>query len=519
MDQNSIIISIVGAVIGFAVTYFIGNSVSKRNILESELKAKSIVVDAEKEGENIKKEKVREAKDEWYQKKQNFESDVRSKKTKLDVQEKEIKAREGNIEKKLQTILSKEKNLHNFESDLKRKQDEIDENYNKSKDLFDEQLRKLEDVAQLTREEAKSQLIEELENDAKKDAAERVKKIRQESKEKAAREAQNIIVASIQRTASDHAMESTISTVDLESDEMKGRIIGKEGRNIRAFESATGIDLIIDDTPDAVLISGFDPFRREVAKRSLEQLMIDGRIHPTRIEEVVEKMTKELNDDMVKEGEDTCMKLDIHNIHPELMKLIGRMKYRTSYGQNLLQHSVEVSNLAGIIASQLGLNVKFCRRAALLHDVGKVADKDLEGPHALLGMELAKKYGEHPLIVNAIGAHHEDVEMETAIAVIVQAADSISGARPGARRESLENYIKRLENLEAIANEWDGVERTYCIQAGREIRVIVEPDKINDTDADTMASGIAKKIETEMEYPGQIQVTVIRERRSLGVAK
>jgi ribonuclease Y len=519
MDQNSILISVIGAAVGFAIAYFLGKSVAKRNILEAELKAKSIIVDAEKEGENIKKEKVREAKDEWYQKKQDFDSDVRAKKTKLDIQEKEIKARESNIEKKLQTILNKEKNLHNFESDLKRLESEVVEKQKKTDEFFDEQVRKLEDVSKMSKEEAKAALMEELENEAKKDAAEKIKKIKQEAKEKANREAQNIIVSSIQRTASDHAMESTVSMVELESDEMKGRIIGKEGRNIRAFESATGIDLIIDDTPEAVLISGFDPFRREVAKRSLEQLMVDGRIHPTRIEEIVEKMSRELEDDLVKEGEDTCLKLDIHNMHPEMMKLVGRMKYRTSYGQNLLHHSVEVANLAGIIASQLGLNTKFCKRAALLHDIGKVADKDLEGPHALLGMELAKKYGEHPVIVNAIGAHHEDVEMETAVAVIVQAADSISGARPGARRESLENYIKRLENLEAIANEWDGVERTYCIQAGREIRVIVEPDKVNDMQADEMAAGIAKKIETEMEYPGQIQVTVIRERRSLGVAK
>jgi ribonuclease Y len=300
---------------------------------------------------------------------------------------------------------------------------------------------------------------------------------------------------------------------------MKGRIIGKEGRNIRAFESATGIDLIIDDTPEAVIISGFDPFRREVAKKSLEYLMVDGRIHPTRIEEIVEKVTKELEDDMVRVGEEVTLELDIHNVRPELMAYIGRMKYRTSYGQNLLKHSVEVAHLAGIMAGQLGLNIKFAKRAALLHDIGKVANKELEGPHALLGMEIAKKYGEHPVIVNAIGAHHEDIEMETAIAVIVQSADSISGARPGARRESLENYVKRLENLEEIANSYEGVEKTFCIQAGREIRVIVEPEIVNDQAADDMATDIAKRIEEEMEYPGQIRVTVVREKRSVGVAK
>lgn len=519
MNQNVIIFSALGLIIGFAISYFAGKSVSKRNILEAELKAKSIVVDAEKEGENVKKEKLKEVKDEWHQKRRDFDQDYKSRKGKLDSWEKELKNRESNVDKKLNTILSKEKNLQKFDNELKGIKQDIDEKKLKIDHLFNDQVAKLEEVAKMTQEEAKKVLIVELENVAKKEAADRIAKIKQQAKENANRAAQNIIVSSIQRTASDHAMESTVTSVELESDEMKGRIIGKEGRNIRAFESATGIDLIIDDTPDAVLISGFDPFRREVAKRSLQQLMLDGRIHPTRIEEVVNKMTKELEGDLVKEGEDTLLNLDIHNMHPEMMKHVGRMKYRTSYGQNLLQHSIEVANLAAIIASQLGLNTKFAKRAALLHDIGKVADKDLVGPHALLGMELAKKYGEHPVIVNAIGAHHEDVEMETAIAVIVQAADSISGARPGARRESLENYIKRLENLEAIANEWDGVERTYCIQAGREIRVIVEPDKVNDQEADTMAEGIAKKIETEMEYPGQIQVTVIRERRSLGVAK
>lgn len=519
MEEYSLIVAILVAVSGFGIAFFIGKKVSNAKILEAELKAKSIVVEAEKESEGIKKEKQREIKDEWHQKKQEFEADTSSRKARLDVLEKEIKAREDGIEKKLQTILNKEKSLHNFEIDLKKRSDEIELLEKKANDHLDNLTKKLEEIAGITREEAKNRLIVELENEAKKDASARINKIKQEAKEKALREAQNIIVASIQRTASDHAMESTVSVVDLESDEMKGRIIGKEGRNIRSFESATGIDLIIDDTPEAVIISGFDPFRREVAKKSLEYLMVDGRIHPTRIEEVVEKVRKELEDDMVRVGEEVCMELDIHNVRPELMAYVGRMKYRTSYGQNLLKHSAEVAHIAGIMAGQLGLNIKFAKRAALLHDVGKVADKELEGPHALLGMEIAKKYGEHPVIVNAIGAHHEDIEMETAIAVIVQAADSISGARPGARRESLENYVKRLENLEAIANSYDGVEKTFCIQAGREIRVIVEPEIVNDQAADDMANDIAKRIEEEMEYPGQIKVTVVREKRSVGIAK
>lgn len=519
MEDYSMIVAIVVAVSGFAIAFFIGKKLSNAKILEAEVKAKGIIVDAEKEAENVKKEKLREVKDEWHQRKQEFEQDTNSRKARIDVQEKEVKAREDGIEKKLQTILNKEKQLHNFEIDLQKKEEEATAHQNQAKQLVDSLTKKLEEVAGITREEAKNRLISELENEAKKEASNRITKIKQEAKEKSLREAQNIVVAAIQRTASDHAMESTVSVVDLESDEMKGRIIGKEGRNIRAFESATGIDLIIDDTPEAVIISGFDPFRREVAKKSLEYLMVDGRIHPTRIEEIVEKVKKELEDDMVRVGEEVTLELDIHNMRPELMAYIGRMKYRTSYGQNLLKHSIEVANLAAIMAGQLGLNIKFAKRAALLHDIGKVADKELEGPHALLGMEIAKKYGEHPVIVNAIGAHHEDIEMETAIAVIVQSSDSISGARPGARRESLENYVKRLENLEEIANSYDGVEKTFCIQAGREIRVIVEPEIINDQAADEMANDIAKRIEEEMEYPGQIRVTVVREKRSVGIAK
>jgi ribonuclease Y len=323
----------------------------------------------------------------------------------------------------------------------------------------------------------------------------------------------------IQRTASDHCVESTVSVVNLQSEEMKGRIIGREGRNIRAFEAATGIDLIIDDTPEAVVISGFDPFRREVARTSLERLMGDGRIHPARIEEVVEKVRKELEEEVVRVGENALMELGIHNIHPEMVRYIGKMKYRSSYGQNLLAHSIEVGFLTGIMANELGLDVNLAKRAGLLHDIGKTIDRELEGPHALLGMELVKKFKEHPLVVNAVGAHHDDIEMESPIAVLVQAADSISGARPGARRESLENYIKRLQQLEEIATSFDGVTKTYAIQAGREVRVMIEPDRIDDLRADQLANDIAGRIESEMEYPGQIKVTVVRERRSTAIAK
>ena len=520
MDESIIIImSGVVAISGFFISLWLGKKVANTKILEAEVKAKSITVDAEKEATAIKKEKLQEVKEERQRKRKEFDSEIQSRKSKLANKEKDFKHREDGVDKKLDMILGKERKLQQFQEDLEYKEQDLLDREAKADNMFEDQVRKLEEIASITKEEAKNRLIDEMKDEARKQAANIITRIRSEAKEKAGRESQNIIVAAIQRSASDHAMESTVTSVDLESDEMKGRIIGKEGRNIRAFESATGIDLIIDDTPDAVLISGFDPFRREVAKKALEWLMTDGRIHPTRIEELVEKAEKELTDDMVKMGEEALISLDIHGMKPELMQLVGRMRYRTSYGQNLLNHSVEVANLAGIMASQLGLNVKFAKRAALLHDIGKVAGKDMEGPHALLGMELTKKYGEHPVIVNAVGAHHEDVEMETAIAVLVQSADSISGARPGARRESLENYVKRLENLEAIANEWSGVEKTYCIQAGREIRVIVEPNKINDLAADEMAMGIAERVEAEMEYPGQIRVTVIREKRSVGIAK
>ena len=380
-------------------------------------------------------------------------------------------------------------------------------------------MQKLEAISGFTREDAKKQIIESLVNEAKSEAAVYVKQVRDESKQNAQREARNLIIDAIQRTASDHSIESTVSVVNLESDEMKGRIIGREGRNIRAFEAATGIDLIIDDTPEAVVISGFDPFRREVAKISLQKLMEDGRIHPARIEEIVQKTQKELEEEIFRVGENSVIELNLHNVHPELIKHIGKMKYRSSYGQNLLNHSIEVARLCGILAIELDLDPNIAKRAGLMHDIGKCVDQSTEGPHALIGFELAKKYKEKHAVCNAIGAHHEDIEMETPYAVLVQAADSISGARPGARRESLENYVKRLEKLETLANSFEGVQKTFAIQAGREVRVIVEPERVDDITADMMANDIAKRIEQEMEYPGQIKVCVIRERRSVSLAK
>jgi ribonuclease Y len=416
-------------------------------------------------------------------------------------------------------LTKKERQIELAENELRQKEANISKKLEEIEKLRAEQIKKLEEISGLSKEDAKKILIDNFINEAKAEAAQYIKQIRDEAKLNVQKEARNIILEAIQRTASDHSIESTVSVVTLESDEMKGRIIGREGRNIRSFESATGVDLIIDDTPEAVVISGFDPFRREVAKIALERLMQDGRIHPARIEEVVEKVRAELEEEIYKVGEQTTLELGIHNLHPDLIRLVGKMKYRSSYGQNLLNHSIEVAYLCGIMASELGLDPQIAKRAGLLHDIGKCVDQNTEGPHALIGYELAKKYKEHPAVANAIGAHHEDIDMETPYAVLVQAADSISGARPGARRESLENYIKRLEKLETLAQSFDGVQKTFAIQAGREVRVIVEPDKIDDLTADQLAHDIAKKIEQEMEYPGQIKVTVIREKRSFAFAK
>lgn len=515
-------IIIVGAIAGFVLSYFLAhftaNKLVKNKIDEAERQAKSIIKDAELEAKNIIKEAKLEAKEEWHKRKQEFEQDTSSRRSKLQEYEKQIKKREDGIESKLDFILKKEKQLQGLEAELKKRDGIIAEKESKIDSVVEEQTRKLEMIAGMSREDAKNRLIEQMVAEARTQATMKINKIKEETKNKAMKEAQNIIVQAIQRTASDHSTETTVAVVNLESDEMKGRIIGREGRNIRAFEAATGIDLIIDDTPEAVVISGFDPFRRHVAKLSLERLMADGRIHPTRIEEIVDKTQKELESELSTIGEQTIMELEIHHMHPELLKLIGRMKYRTSYGQNLLNHSIEVSYLCGIMAAEIGLDVNIAKRSGLLHDMGKCIEKD-PSPHALIGFDLAKKYREKHVVCNAIGAHHEDIEMESAYAVLVQAADSISGARPGARRESLENYVKRLQKLEEIAQSFDGVAKTFAIQAGREVRVIVEPEQVDDITADKIADDIAERIESEMEYPGQIKVTVVRERRSVAMAK
>jgi ribonucrease Y len=518
-----VVFSIIGLILGASAAYFLTNKTLARTVAETisgaEARAKTLVEDAEKEADNTKKERLLEVKDEWFQKKQEYDSHVQTQKNKMQQYEKQVKNREENIEKKVETINRKEKQLQQLEKDLERKRSSIDEEFAKTETLVKEQVLRLERITGMTKDDAKKYLMENMMNDARGAAAQHIKDVRDEAKEHAKREAQKIIVQAIQRTASDHSIETTVSVVNLASEDMKGRIIGREGRNIRAFEAATGIDLIIDDTPEAVLISGFDPFRREVAKIALERLMGDGRIHPARIEEIVEKTTKELEEEMRSIGENSILELGLHGMHNELVKLIGRMKYRSSYGQNLLHHSVEVAYLTGVMATELGLDPISAKRAGLLHDIGKCVDRTIEGPHALIGMDLTKKYNEHQLIVNAVGAHHDDIPMESAIAALVQSADSISGARPGARRESLESYIKRLEQLETIATSFEGVTKTFAIQAGREVRVIVEPERVDDLLADTLANGIANRIENELEYPGQIRVTVVRERRFTAYAR
>ena len=510
---------VVLIVLFFYLGWMFNSKVGKKSITAAAEKSEQIIQDAKKEAGNLKREKLLEVKDEWYKKKIEFDTEVNQKKQKLSNLEKQIQQREENSEKKFDLALQKEKELRKLEKQLQDLKINLDEKSIEIKKLEVEQNDKLEKISGLTSEEAKKMLAENMVNQAKIDASQTIKEIHDRAKADAKKEAQKIIVQAIQRTAADYSIETTVSVVQIQNDEMKGRIIGKEGRNIRAFESATGVDVIVDDTPEAVILSSFDQFRREIARISLERLISDGRIHPARIEEVVEKVTTELEEEIQREGENTILQLGLHNMHAELVKHIGKMRYRSSYGQNLLQHSVEVAYLTGIMAAELGLDPVMAKRAGLLHDVGKTVDKSIEGPHALLGYDLTKRYKEHAIVVNAVGSHHEDIEMEHPIAALVQSADAISGARPGARREPLESYVKRLENLELLAKSFEGVAKTYAIQAGREVRVVVEHDKVDDASADRLAREIAQKIEEEMDYPGQIKVVVIREVRKIGYAK
>jgi len=512
-------LSLVGLLAGFAIAYFAGRRLAAEKVSEAERQARRVLEDAEREAKALKKEKLLELKEEWQRQRQQVEQELATKRNRLQVLERELKSREEALQQKLELVTRKEKQFHELEQQLAQRQQELEQRLAQAQELVQEQIRRLEAIAGIGGDQAKQLLMEQLLDEARNEAAQLIRQIREEARLTAEREARNIIVQAIQRTAADHSVETTVSVVQLPSEEMKGRIIGREGRNIRAFEAATGVDLIIDDTPEAVVISGFDPFRREVARIALERLVADGRIHPARIEEVVEKTRRELEEQLLLIGQEAAAELGIHNLHPALLRYVGKMKYRSSYGQNLLAHSIEVAHLAGIMAAELRLDARLAKRAGLLHDIGKCVDQNSDAPHALLGYELAKKYNEHPIVCNAIGAHHEDIPMESPIAALVQAADAISGARPGARRETLESYVRRLEQLEALAQSFEGVAKTYAMQAGREIRVIVEPERIDDRRAEELARELAARIEAEMQYPGQVKVTVVREVRKTAVAR
>ena len=499
---------------------------SKEKIEVAEKRAKEILSDSEKASQNLKKEKLLEVKDEFYKRKQKLDEEVKEREKDVVEDEKKLKAEKELLEKAKSELKNFEMKVTKLQEDYEKKfneatqkSDEAGKMIEQYSEVLNEQKARLQRISGLSEEEAKKVLFENLINDAKLEAAQKLQEVREETKLESNRISKNIIIQSIQRTASDHSVETTVSVLQINSDELKGRIIGKEGRNIRAFEAATGVDIIVDDTPEAIIISGFDPFRREVARVAMERLIADGRIHPARIEEVVEKVHKELVEELVRVGENTLIEMGIQGVHRDIITLIGRMKFRSSYGQNVLNHSIEVGHLAGIMAAELGLDAQMAKRAGLLHDMGKTIDRNIEGPHAILGYEVARRCKEHAIICNAIGAHHDEMPMEHPISILVQAADAISGARPGARRESVEAYSKRLEKLETIAKSFEGVAKTYAIQAGREVRVIVEQDKINDVSQDQLASDIAHKIQEEMEYPGQIKVNVIRERRSIAFAK
>ncbi len=509
----------VSIVTGIIVGWFTNAKISASKIGTVEERTKKLLADCEKEATAIKLQKSNETKQEWHKKKHEFDLDINQKKQKQQTFEKQLSGKEENLERRAELLNKKERELQTSTNEIEEKRKTIQLKIEDIHKLVEEENIRLERASGMSRDDAKKLLMQNLTEEAKTDAAQTLKEIRDNLKEEAKREAQKIIIQAIQRTASDHAIETTVSVLHLEGDEMKGRIIGKEGRNIRALEAATGVDVIVDDTPEAVILSGFDSFRREIARVSLERLIADGRIHPQRIEEVVAKVEKELLEEAMRLGENTFVEVGLGGGHKEILKHIGKMKFRTSYGQNLLHHSIEVAHLCGIMAAELGIDITLAKRAGLLHDIGKTLDKSIEGPHALIGMDFAKKYGEHAIVLNGIGAHHDDIPMEHAISSLVQAADSISGSRPGARRESVEGYAKRLEKLETLASSFNGVSKVYAIQAGREIRVIVEHDKVDDAMADQLAFDIAKKIQQDLEYPGQIRVVVIREKRAIAIAK
>ncbi len=512
----SIIISLL---IGVVIGRFLLQLLLKKQEKEASDKAKRIIKEAENQAEHVKKQRQLEAKEKFLQLKAEHEKEINQRNNTIVQKENSIRQKEQSLNQKLENINrekqdldAKNKRLDQLVEFNQKKQEEVEQ-------LKNQHIKQLEAIAGLSADEAKEQLIASLKEEARSQAVMQIKDIVDEAKLTASKEAKKVVIQTIQRTATESAIENTVSIFNIENDEIKGRVIGREGRNIRALEAATGVEIIVDDTPEAIILSGFDPVRREIARLSLHRLVTDGRIHPARIEEVVAKTRTQIEDEIVEIGERTVIDLGIHGLHPELIRMVGRMRYRSSYGQNLLQHSREVANFAATMAAELGLNVKHAKRAGLLHDIGKVPDDNPELPHAILGMQLAEKYKEHPDVCNAIGAHHDEIEMTSMISPVVQACDAISGARPGARREVVESYIKRLKELEELALSYPGVEKTFAIQAGRELRVVVESERVSDAQAEILAADISNRIQTEMTYPGQVKVTVIRETRSVSYAK
>ena len=512
MSLISIVLIVAALGLGLLVGYYYRRNVAEAKIAKAEDAVKQLYSDAQKRAEEIKKEKILEAKEEVYKIRSDAEKENRERRAEIQKNERRIFQREETLDKKLDALEQREKAIALREEGIVKEEEDIHS-------LHQQQLAELEKISGLSMEDARSILLTNVEQEARHDAAILIRNVEAKAKEEADKKARNIISLAIQRCSADQVAEATVSVVPLPNDDMKGRIIGREGRNIRALETATGVDLIIDDTPEAVILSSFDPVRREIARIALEKLILDGRIHPTRIEEMVEKAKKEVEASIREAGEQAVLSTGVNGLHHELVRLLGRMRYRTSYGQNVLNHSIEVSHLAGVMAAELGCDVTLAKRAGLLHDIGKAIDHEVEGTHVTIGAELAKKFHESDKVINCIMAHHNDVEPTCVEAVLVQAADAISAARPGARRESLENYIKRLEKLEAIAYTFEGVDSCYAIQSGREVRIIVKPEDVNDAGTLILAKEIAKKIEAEMEYPGQIKVNVIRETRSVEFAK
>ena len=514
-------------VAGSTVAFIVGRRTGKETEVRARKAAgdtaeqlvKRIIGDAEREAEGLRKQSVLAGKEEAMRAREEWEAEARRRREEVEREEKRLQEREVILDRKFELVETRDKDVGKRASDLGRKEKSVEEKQQELDKMVGEERRRLEQLAGLSAAEAKAELIRRMEEEAQADAANRLREIREGAKRNADREAKKIVALAVQRIAADHTAEITVSAVALPKDEMKGRIIGREGRNIRAFELATGVDVIIDDTPDSVVVSCFDPVRREVARLALEKLVADGRIHPGRIEEVVEKSRKEVDAGIIETGEQAAYEVNVHGLHTEIIKLVGRMKWRTSYGQNILLHSKEVAWLAGIMAEELGLDPAMARRGALLHDIGKVLTHEHEGTHVQLGVEVATKYGEHPLVVNCIAAHHDDVPHESEVSVLVQAADAISGSRPGARREAFETYVKRLEGLEKIASSYRGVDRVFAIQAGREIRVIVNPEDVDDARMQSLTEEIARRVETELQYPGQIKVVAIREKRAMDIAR